>query len=140
VYYTICYEQDSAFCVIGRGLLATGICAAEVPNLVGNWTGTSNGYFNEDGVTKLSENGSISLVITEQNNRLFTGILTAMRNGEAIVKSLAGAIGLDNKALYIAEFDQGYDIGTIISKDEIELIYLADGETGRAFIDRLHRS
>ena len=86
-------------------------------------------------MTKLSENGSISLVITEQNDRLFTGNLTAMLNGEEIVKGLAGAIGLDNKALYIAEFDQGYDIGTIISKDEIELIYLADGETGRAFID-----
>ena len=119
--------------------LATGICAAEVPNLVGNWTGTSNGYFNEDGVAKLSENGSVSLVITEQDDRLFAGNLTAMLNGAEIVKGLAGAIGLDNKALYIAEFDQGYDMGTIISDDEIELIYLADGETGRAFIDRLHR-
>ena len=99
---------------------ATEICAAEVPNLVGNWTGSSNGYFNEDGVVKLSENENISIVITEQKDRLF-------------------AIGLDNKALYIAEFDQGYDMGTIISDDEIELIYLADGETGRAFIDRLHR-
>ena len=119
--------------------LATGICAAEAPNLVGNWTGTSNGYFNEDGVAKLSENGSVSLVITEQDDRLFAGNLTAMLNGAEIVKGLAGAIGLDNKALYIAEFDQGYDMGTIISDDEIELIYLADGETGRAFIDRLHR-
>jgi len=90
-------------------------------------------------MTKLSENGSISLVITEQNDRLFTGNLTAMLNGEEIVKGLAGAIGLDNKALYIAEFDQGYDIGTIISKDEIELIYLADGEMGQVFIDKLHR-
>jgi hypothetical protein len=131
--------MKTILCIL-LALLATGTCTAEVPNLVGNWTGTSNGYFNEDGVTKLYENGSISLVITEQNDRLFTGNLTTMLNGEAIVKSLAGAIGLDNKALYIAEFDQGYDIGNIISKDEIELIYLADGEAGRAFIDRLHRS
>lgn len=131
-------HMEKILCLI-LAFLATGICAAEVPNLVGNWTGTSNGYFNEDGVAKLSENGSISLVITEQDDRLFTGNLTAMLNGAEIVKGLAGAIGLDNKALYIAEFDQGYDMGTIISDDEIELIYLADGETGRAFIDRLHR-
>ncbi|MCJ7443231.1 MAG: hypothetical protein MUO26_01650 [Methanotrichaceae archaeon] len=120
--------------------IAIGICAAEVPNLVGNWTGTSNGYFNEDGIARLSENGSISLVITAQKDRLFTGNLTAMLNGEEIVKGLAGAIGLDGKTLYIVEFDQGYDIGTIISDDELELIYLADGKTGQAFIDRLHRS
>ena len=131
-------HMKKILCLI-LAFLATGICAAEVPNLVGNWTGTSNGYFNEDGVAKLSENGSVSLVITEQDDRLFAGNLTAMLNGEEIVKGLAGAIGLDNKALYIAEFDQGYDMGTIISDDEIELIYLADGETGRAFIDRLHR-
>jgi len=120
--------------------IAIGICAAEVPNLVGYWTGTSNGYFNEDGIARLSENGSISLVITAQKDRLFTGNLTATLNGEEIVKGLAGAIGLDGKTLYIAEFDQGYDIGTIISDDELELIYLADGKTGQAFIDRLHRS
>jgi hypothetical protein len=131
--------MKTILCIL-LALLATGICTAEFPNLVGNWTGTSNGYFNEDGVTKLYENGSISLVITEQNDRLFTGNLTYTIDGAEIVKGLAGAIGLDNKALYIAEFDQGYDIGTIISKDEIELIYLADGEAGRAFIDRLYRS
>jgi hypothetical protein len=118
---------------------ATGICAAEVPNLVGNWTGTSNGYLNENGVAKLSENGSISLVITEQNDRLFAGNLTYTLNGAEIVKGLAGAIGLNNEAFYIAEFDRRYDMGTIISDDEIELIYLAEGETGQAFIDRLHR-
>ena len=119
--------------------LAIGICAAEVPNLVGNWSGFENGYVNKDGIPKLIENGSIGLVITEQNDRLFTGNLTYTLNGAEIVEGLAGAIGLDNKALYIAEFDQGYDIGTIISKDEIELIYLVDGETGQTFIDRLHR-
>ena len=107
--------------------MAMGICAAEVPNLVGNWTGTQNGYVNEDGVAKLFENGSISLVITEQNDRLFTGNLTYTINGAELVKGLADAIGLDNKTHYIAEFDQGYDMGTIISDNEIELIYLADG-------------
>jgi hypothetical protein len=131
--------MKTILCSILLAFMAMGICAAEVPNLVGNWTGSQNGYVNEDGVAKLFENGSSSLVITEQNDRLFTGNLTYTINGAEIVEGLAGAIGLDNKALYIAEFDQGYDIGTIISKDEIELIYLADGEMGQVFIYKLHR-
>ena len=31
---------------------------------------------------------------------------------------------MDNKTLYIAEFKEGYDLGTIISDNEIEMIYL----------------
>jgi hypothetical protein len=36
------------------------------------------------------------------------------------------------KLLYLAEFNGGYDFGTIISSDELELIYLQDGENGVA--------
>jgi len=41
--------------------------------------------------------------------------------------------------LYIAESIKGYDLGTIISDDAIELIYLEDGSTWRATIDKLYR-
>ena len=56
-----------------------------------------------------------------------------------IVEHLAGAISLDNKTFYVGESNEGYDIGTIISDDEIELIYLADGEYGRTVINTLYR-
>ena len=46
--------------------------------------------------------------------------------------------GLDNKTLYESN-SAGLFFGTIISDDEIEMIYLQDGEMGRVFIDRLHR-
>jgi hypothetical protein len=62
-----------------------------------------------------------------------------LENETEIGKGFAGAIGLDNKTLYIAEFDKGYALGTIISNDEIELIYLMDGEGGSVAIDRLYR-
>jgi hypothetical protein len=65
--------------------------------------------------------------------------VTYTRNGTEIVEGLAGAIGLDNKTLYIAEFNEGYALGTIISDDEIEPIYLADGGMGGVAIDTLHR-
>jgi hypothetical protein len=121
-------------------LLGVGISTAEVPDLVGKWTGTVNEYVAEDGSYKFLENGSINLAIVEQKDRLFTGNITyKTRNGTEIVEGFAGAIGLDNKTLYIAEFEEGYDIGTIISDNEIELIYLADGKIGAAAIDKFHR-
>jgi hypothetical protein len=120
-------------------LMTMGICMAEVPNLIGNWTGSQNTYVAENGSYQLYENESTSLVITEQKDRLFTGYVTYPSNGEVIVENLAGAIGLDNKTYYVAESKEGYDFGTIISDDEIEHIYLADGENGRIVINRLHR-
>ena len=120
-------------------LMTTGICAAEIPYLVGNWTGTQNTYVAEDGSYKLLENESTSLVITEQKDRLFTGYVTYPSDGKEIVEYLAGAIGLDNKTFYVGEMNEGYDFGTIISDDEIELIYLADGENGRTVINTLYR-
>ncbi len=120
-------------------LLTMGICTAQVPDLVGKWTGSQNAYIAENGVYRLSENESTSLAITEQKDRLFTGYVTYPSNGKEIVENLAGAIGLDNKTFYIAELNEGYDFGTIISDDEIELIYLADGGQGRTVINKLHR-
>jgi len=119
---------------------AMGVCAAEVPDLLGNWTGSGNGLYAEDGSTKPIENWSINLTIGEQKDRLFAGNLTYKDENETqIVEGFAGAIGPDNKTLYIAEHKEGYDIGTIISADEIELIYLQDGKKGDIEIDRLHR-
>lgn len=119
---------------------ATGICAAEVPNLVGTWTGSGNGLNNENAAAKLTENWSVSATIDMQKDRLFAGNLTYLdKNGTEVVEGFAGAIDWDNKKLYIAEFNEGYDIGTIISEDEIELIYLYDGKMGSIEIDRLHR-
>jgi predicted RNA-binding protein with PIN domain len=39
----------------------------------------------------------------------------------------------------MAEFIEGYDFGTIISDNEIELIYLQDGESAETFIEKYHR-
>jgi hypothetical protein len=120
-------------------LMTTGICTAQAPNLVGNWTGSQNAYIAENGVYKLSENESTSLVIIEQKDRLFTGYVTYPLDGKDFVENLAGAISLDNKTFYVAELNEGYDYGTIISDDEIELIYIADGENGRTVINTLYR-
>ena len=131
--------MKAIWCLVLLAFLATGICTAKVPNLVGNWTGLGTGYYADNGSYKMNENGSISYTITEQKERLFKGNITYVLNGTEIVEGFAGAVGLDNKTLYLAEYDKGYDIGTIISNDEIEFIYIEDGDSGWAAINKLHR-
>ncbi len=113
-----------------------GLSAAEIPNLVGNWTGSYEGYANGIGYKAANETDAITLVISEQQGRLFTGNLREMGQGTAAV---SGVIALDNQKFYMTESDGGYDIGTVLTSDTIELLYLEDGEKGGAFIDEFHR-
>jgi hypothetical protein len=125
--------------LLALAFLATGICAAEIPNLVGNWTGSWDAYLGNE-FTSSTANGSINYAFTEQEGRIFVGkISSKLENGTEFDKGFVGAIGLDNQSLYIAESDRGYTFGTIISSDEIELIYLQDGENIEASIDSIHR-
>jgi hypothetical protein len=88
----------------------------------------------------LTEDTCINLSIMEQNDRFFAGNLTYKMEDEAEgVETFFGAIASDNKTFYIAEFDKGYDIETIISDDEMEPVYLKDGETAEAAIEKFSR-
>ncbi len=130
--------------ILSIGLLAfalsvTGICAAEIPDLVGIWAGSGPGYNEKAGYVEGGAYGTVTLNITEQKGPVFTGELTYQLNGTDVVEGFAGAIGSDNKSLYIAEFISGYDLGTVISEDEIELVYLQDGEPGEVFMQTFSR-
>lgn len=121
-------------------LLTTGICAAKVPDLLRKWMGSWSGYDEGKGYSNLTDSGTINFTFMEQKDRIFAGNLTInLKNGTEINEGFAGAIGLDNKTLNIAEFNKGYALGTVISNDEIELIYLGDGKNGSVAIDELHR-
>jgi hypothetical protein len=119
-------------------LSATGICAAEIPDLVGNWAGKGPGYNEETGYVVDSDN-ILNFSITEQKGRLFNGELTYNLNGTDVVEGFAGTISPDNKTFYIAEFISGYDVGTVVSEDEIDLMYLLEGKAGAVFIETLRR-
>jgi hypothetical protein len=121
-------------------LLATEICAAKVPDLLGKWNGSWSAYDEGIGYSNLTENGSFFLTFAKQDDRIFAGNITFKpENKTEINEGFAGAIGLDNKTLYITDFNKGYFLGAIISNDEMELIYLADGKNASLGIDRLHR-
>jgi hypothetical protein len=120
-------------------LLATGIGVAEIPDLVGNWTGSGELYVSGEGY---SAGSALNMTVSEQKGRLFTGNLTYEINGTMTIEGFAGALSPDNRTFYIAEFDEGFDVGTIVSEDEIEMIYLEDGRAGalgQVELDRLHR-
>jgi hypothetical protein len=117
-------------------LLAAGIGMAEIPNLVGNWTcSEEQNVFRHE----FQEGMALNMSVVEQRGRLFTGNLTYELNGTETVEGFSGAIGLDNRSIYMAEFREGFDLGTVISEDEIELLYLQEGSRAQAEIDRLHR-
>jgi hypothetical protein len=132
-------KESLCIALLAMIFFASGICLAEVPDLKGKWIASWYEFYQGTGfVNDTAENGSLIFTITEQKDRLFAGNMTYMVDNETKVdKELAGAIGLDNRTLYLAEFDGGYDEGTIISDNEIELIHLDD--RGEVAIDQLHR-
>ncbi len=122
------------FVVTALMLATIGVSVGEIPNLLGNWTGSYEGY--EQGTGYINYTGA-SMTVSEQKGRLFTGNFS---DQEQWKEGFSGIIALDNKTLYIAEYDHmGYAIGTIISNDMIELDYLEDGEPAGAFIDKFQR-
>ena len=133
-------QMKKIWCLVLLVFLANGICAAKVPDLLGKWTGSWSGYDEGKGYSNLTESGTINFNFMGQKDRIFNGTLTIdLRDGTKINEDFAGAIGLDNKTLNIAEFDKGYALGTVISDNEIELIYLVDGKNGSVAVDELRR-
>ena len=132
-------KKTLSFALLILVFLATGISAAKVPDLQGNWTGSYSGYDNGKGYPNLSD-GSMFFNVTEQKDRLFAGNLTIKQKNETTASGgFAGAIGLDNKTLFVTRFDKGHSLGTMISNDEIELVSFSDGKGGWVAIDKLYR-
>jgi hypothetical protein len=129
-------DKRSVFALLTLIFATIGLSAAEIPNLVGNWTGMYEGYANSGSYIATNGTAAITLEISEQIGRLFTGNLS--ESGQ-VTAAVSGVVALDNKTFYMTEYDGGYDIGTVLSSDTIELLYLEDGENGGAFIDEFHR-
>jgi hypothetical protein len=119
---------------------ATGTSTvAGSPALTGNWTGSMQGDIEGTGYTTYS-NGTMTLTVTSQNDRLFSGrMVIPLGNGTDRIKEFAGVIGRDGKTLTLVEHGGGYSTGTLISPDELEIIYANDAEPFSIVIDSLKR-
>lgn len=122
------------------GLLGISTVTADtaaIPDLKGNWTGTSVGHAKETGYDDLSHY-LYKLSITEQRDRVFNGTITFLTKEDNKVlgdKGFSGVIGPDMKTIYLSEYDIGLDIGQVIDADTLEIIYLESGKGSTAAIE-----
>jgi hypothetical protein len=113
-------------------VLLLAICipamAADLPDLTGNWLGVMDHVGYDKNTAWLPNEtvsywpgGEVSLNITEQNGRLFSG--TMIPNGSPLsVEIVLGVLSVDNESITMVD-ENGYLWGNVISPTEIELNY-----------------
>jgi len=116
-----------------------GITTADIPDLVGNWTGPYVEYKSGQGFSEV-ESGLFFLNITEQKDRIIIGYSSFKKSdGTEVTRELAGVISADGTELSLAEQNNGYSNGKIIGPDEFELTYLSDNDPISVAIDKFYR-
>lgn len=117
-------------------LLASGCTSASqpaapvvpvTPDLTGTWTGTMQGYKETKGFEDFSRD-SITMVVTEQKGRIFSGNFRFVINGTTHDVAMAGVIGNDGRTISLVENSNGYTFGEITGNNEIQLTHLDDDE------------
>jgi len=120
-------------------LFITGIAGADIPDMVGNWTGPYDAHKADEGFFK-GDSGVLFLNITEQKDRIIIGYTSLKKSdGTEEKRDLAGVISADGTEISCAERNNGYSHGTIIGPDEIELTYVSDTDPVRVALDRFYR-
>lgn len=122
-------------CLIGYFVSAE---TETIPDLVGNWSGSSFGHMKQGGYEgSLGYNYTLS--IEEQKGRAFNGTLYILGPDYTGNIGFSAAFGHDMKTFYMTQYDQGFNFGEIVSQDEIEIIYMAAGKNGMALIESFNR-
>lgn len=111
--------------VIGVGTLGGMAYESSIPDLVGNWTGTSEGFHSDPGYFHAGDYQYI-LSIGEQEGRIFNGTLIVSGLDPTREYRFSGVIAHDMKTLHIAEYGTGQDTGYLLSPDRMELVLLVD--------------
>jgi hypothetical protein len=124
--------------VISTGLSVSAAELSEIPDLVGNWTGTSTGHNAMDGYFY---EGDFTYVfsVTDQNGRVFNGTLYVADINETTLYPYSGIISYDQKTLVITEYGTGMDTGYLISPEEMELILLVNEKNAFAVLCTLKK-
>lgn len=111
--------------LFGIGITIVAADESSIPDLIGNWTGTSYGYHSAAGYFHAGDYQYI-LKIGQQEERVFNGTLTVSGIDPTRSYPFSGIIAHDMKTLHIAEYGTGEDIGYLISPDELELILMVN--------------
>jgi hypothetical protein len=108
-----------------------------IPSIFGTWTGTMQGYEEGVGFTDYNKE-EITMVVTEQQGRIFAGYLTF---GTNMTKKLpmAGVISRDGRTFSMVEDVNGYTTGEFTGNDEIQLTHIDDAQPYSAALDTLKK-
>lgn len=109
-----------------------------IPNLVGTWTGPMTGYQEDLGFTDYHQK-PMSMVVTEQQGRIFAGHLVITLSNATRTTPFAGVIAKNGKTFSMVENENGYSHGEIIADDAIELTWMRDRTPIGAALDTLKR-
>lgn len=108
------------------------LAADAAPDLKGVWEGKVQvAGFGELGHTEhtvkpVFKTVELTIRITAQEGMVFSGFKESKKAKEEML----GLIKPDNKSIYMSDTD-GYYIGTLISPDEMEIVYLEAGTKSR---------
>lgn len=111
-----------------------------IPDLVGTWVWSGDLAAHSAKRDFNTTATSWTMTVTDQEERTFTGYKEMEYNGTLNRENFSGAISYDGKTIYFADHDEGFTVANVISADEIELIYLDDGDNARAMIIYLIRA
>ena len=110
------------------------------PDLVGSWNGSSTGYLKEHGSPYSRFDDTLTMNVTAQNGRLFSGmIMFLLLNGTNETKPFSGALGNDGKTIATIEYPGGFCDGVILTPDRIELVFRDQEMPSTISVDMLHR-
>ena len=110
-----------------------------MPGIIGNWSGNSTGY-RESAFGYQVIQGTMTMKVTEQKDRLFKGQVAYVINGTPVTKDFAGVFGRDGKTIETVEYPDGFSDGVVISADEIQLIFRNTDYPSEIAIDTFKRS
>lgn len=110
---------------------------AVIPGISGTWTGTMQGYEEGIGFTDYNKE-AITMVVTGQQGRIFSGYLTFGSNTTRKLP-MAGVVSRDGRTFAMVEDVNGYTTGEFIGNDEIQLTHIDDGQPYSAALDTLKR-
>lgn len=111
--------------------------AAATPNLIGTWTGQMQGFEERIGYTDYGKM-SMTMVVTEQQGRLFSGHLIFGVNSTETMP-MAGVISRDGRTFAMVENVNGNAAGELTGTNTMELTFIDDADPYSVSLDTLRR-
>ncbi len=115
--------------VMGLFAVGTVLAGENIPNLMGTWESQIvKNYQHSAEKGHKSYHEKVLIVVEGQQGRSFFGHKEKFINQKMVKKEkFSGVIYWDDKTIYLADHDKGFNQGTIESPTEIRGVYMEDG-------------